>query len=165
MACGVGPGCVGRVGGHRGRAGGGSVRVGGMGPINAPCMGQPKHVKSLPHQWKHDPVLSYVFAGLFDGPTGQAARLDEARDDVLYELEVALGMIPDIEGIIQEHELPLEVGDAIILYSDGITEAYGGVGVQEMFGGDEHVGPVAKPGSRGANGTFASRTKPPPPLV
>ena len=36
---------------------------------------------------------------------------------------IALGMIPDISNIVQEKEIPLEVGDCIVLYTDGITEA------------------------------------------
>ncbi len=44
---------------------------------------------------------------------------------------IALGMIPDNSKILQEKEIPLELGDAVILYTDGITEAKNQAG--EMY--------------------------------
>jgi len=37
---------------------------------------------------------------------------------------IALGMFPDISKMIEEQVVPLEVGDSIVLYSDGIPEAW-----------------------------------------
>ena len=44
---------------------------------------------------------------------------------------IALGMVPDISKIITEQEIPLEIGDAIVLYTDGLTEAKNQIG--EMY--------------------------------
>lgn len=45
---------------------------------------------------------------------------------------IALGMVPDISKIVKEEGIPLELGDFVVLYSDGIIEAKNIEG--EMFG-------------------------------
>jgi uncharacterized protein (DUF2126 family) len=72
----------------------GTIVLGGPTADATPLASRPELARALVIAWQRHPSLSYLLSTRAVGPDGAAPRVDEGRDDALYELGVALDRIP-----------------------------------------------------------------------